>query len=665
MTDTARSLLEKGLAHHRVGRLADAAAAYEQALLLVPDDADAHHLRGVVALQTGDADRAETHLSRAVSLKPDNPDYQMNHATSLKELGLLEKALAAYETALAIRPDHADTLYNIGNTLLLAGRPHDARVRLEAALGHAPDNPVIRQSLGLALIKSGDITRGIDELRHVTASAPGASEAARNLAIALCRKGDIDEANKICRTLLDRQPDDPDVLNLAGFIALSGGQTQTAGEFYGHALERVSDSVEALIGLGNVARLEQRPEEAARLFERAITADPKSAEAHLDLGNVVLAGGEIDRAFNHFRTALDIDPDYSNAWANLGRAQKAIGDADAADASLSRAIEIEPLHPDARLARATGRLVRGRFAEGWRDYLHRDGFAATRDLYHREHLPGDLQGRRVLIDRDQGLGDELFFLRFADLLRARGAIAFYRAEPRLAEMLLRAEIVDRIVDEDNAPADVDLHILLGDLPYLLGMGDDDPVPPPFAIPAMPEKTTETGIQLRAAGPRPWIAVTWRAGTMGGERQMFKSAPMEEIARVIAPAVERTGGTVIAVQRDPLEGEVARFQQSLGHPVTDMTGLNPDLEAMLALMGQMDLYVCVSNTNVHLRAARGGASHVLVPNPPEFRWMASDDSSPWFPISKVYRQSTSGDWDDAFTALESSLDTLSESGPLPG
>ncbi len=86
----------------------------------------------------------------------------------------------------------------------------------------------------------------------------------------------------------------------------------------------------------------------------------------------------------------------------------------------------------------------------------------------------------------------------------------------------------------------------------------------------------------------------------------------------------------------------------------MTGLNADLEAMLALVGALDEYVAVSNTNVHLRAAVARESRVLVPNPPEFRWMQRGAQSPWFPGTTVYRQDVMGNWASALDQLRADL-----------
>ena len=99
---------------------------------------------------------------------------------------------------------------------------------------------------------------------------------------------------------------------------------------------------------------------------------------------------------------------------------------------------------------------------------------------------------------------------------------------------------------------------------------------------------------------------------------------------------------------------AKALRAAGRAVIDLSAANEDLESILALIGLLDEYVCVSNTNVHLRAAQGAACRVLVPNPPEFRWGAEGAESPWFPGTRVYRQAPDGGWDAALAALAAEL-----------
>jgi hypothetical protein len=256
----------------------------------------------------------------------------------------------------------------------------------------------------------------------------------------------------------------------------------------------------------------------------------------------------------------------------------------------------------------------------------------------------------LVVERDQGLGDEIFFLRFLAGLRERGARVTYTADPRLVPMIGRARIAHKVIEFGDPDVSGDLTIAVGDLPYVLGMGDDDSPPPSISLPALPERSDARRAALETFGPPPYLGATWRAGTKGLYGSIFKQAPLEQFAA----ALLGFKGTIVALQRQPDAGEVEELSALLDRPVLDLTPLNSDLEDMLALVGLLDEYVCVSNTNVHLRAARGRTCHVLVPHPAEFRWMARGSESPWFAGSPVYRQADDGDWSGALSDLAHAL-----------
>jgi len=153
-------------------------------------------------------------------------------------------------------------------------------------------------------------------------------------------------------------------------------------------------------------------------------------------------------------------------------------------------------------------------------------------------------------------------------------------------------------------------------------------------------------------------VTWRAGTdfrRGPEFGRDARALSKEVdAKALAGALRNTPGTLVSLQRQPVAGEVAEFSATLGRPVQDLAEVNEDLDSMAGLLAALDEYVAVSNTNVHLRAGLERTSRVLVPFPPEWRWMAAGDESPWFPGSHVYRQAPERSWANALEMLRADL-----------
>jgi tetratricopeptide (TPR) repeat protein/SAM-dependent methyltransferase len=446
--------------------------------------------------------------------------------------------------------------------------------------------------------------------------------------------------------------------------------------------------------------------QAVRRFNQALQRDPQCVPALIGLGDATFRDGRYDLAASLFRKALEHAPDDPTLWGWLGTAQLALEDIDAAEASLERAralgLEICDIHRGlGRIAMTRGdveaarghweraleldpasitvssflgvlHLSCGNWLQGWRHW-------ADRPQRVRENLPqphwaaADLNGRDVLVLYNQGLGDELFFLRWLPQLRARGARVIYRSSPKLAPLLARLDTIDELVPEVEGAAVPDharvanqqYACLVDDFPLALGEGVAGEVAPSLRIDPEPTRVAALRERLAAVGPAPYIGVTWRGGTAPSAdgrhenlirfdsgsavrtKALYKEVPLADCAHVLGGV----RGTLIALQRKPAAGELAAFAAAAGRDLHDFTACNDDLENMLALVSLLDDYVCVSNTNVHLRAAAGLPSRVLIPFPsPDWRWMREGDESPWFPGSRTYRQDVTRGWESALSAL---------------
>lgn len=642
--------LEDAVRLHQSGRLADAERAYRSILSVDPRHADALHLLGVIALQRGELDAAIGLIGTALESAPGRPPFLCNLATAHLEKGDTSAAVALYRQALAGDPHYPDAAYNLGNALRQRGDLSGAAEQYRAVVALFPGHLAARSDLGLCLAEAGNYDEAIAVLDQTLAADPAVRESHANLALALHRAGRFADSLARYDTALRHWPHDPALLNGRGLACAELDRPDEAEAAYREALAADPADTDALLNLGNLRRRQGRPDEAEDVYRRALALAPDSAAV---LGNLALLcadAGRHDEALSTIDRALALRPDHADSLSNRGWVLKAAGRIEEAIAAYDRALSRAPTHREARLGRAISALLLGRFGAGWRDYLGRDTVRDGGRDFRRDLLPAELNGRHVVIERDQGLGDEIFFFRFAGALRARGARTTYLADPRIAAMLGRSAIVDRALPIGDDPGPADIRLAVGDLPYVLGMGDGDSVPPPFALPSQSEREDALRRRLAAFGPPPYLAVTWRAGTRGMRGAVFKEAP----PNFMAGAIRGAPGTIVAIQRLPDDGEVAALAARLGRPVMDLTALNDDLEDMLALMGLLDDYICVSNTNVHLRAARGLPCRVLVPNPPEFRWMAAGAESPWFPGTRVYRQAPDGDWSQAVAALTRDL-----------
>jgi hypothetical protein len=124
--------------------------------------------------------------------------------------------------------------------------------------------------------------------------------------------------------------------------------------------------------------------------------------------------------------------------------------------------------------------------------------------------------------------------------------------------------------------------------------------------------------------------------------------------MLATTLRAWPGTVLVLQRLPQQAEVAAFAKALGRAAHDLSATNDDLVDMAALLHLIDDYVGVSNTNMHLRAGVGRTARVLIPFPPEFRWMSAGNEAPWFRGFRIYREPPNRDWQPVMNALREDI-----------
>jgi tetratricopeptide (TPR) repeat protein len=439
-------------------------------------------------------------------------------------------------------------------------------------------------------------------------------------ALAAHQQGRIEEAEAGYREILARDPANAVATHYLGLAAWQRGDVATAERMMREAIARDASIADFHNNLGLLLRDTGRAEEAIACFVRTIEVDPRWFEAHNNRGLALESLGRFAEAADAFRAALAAEPRFAAGHQNLARAL----------------------------------LTLGRHAEGWREYRWRllaQGLARDPPDPRARPLPESLAGRRFALQAEQGVGDVLFFLRFAPALAARGAALAFRGDARLHSMLARTGCFALGLGTDGEPAPGCEALAIGDLPWLLEANEPARFPPPLPLAPTGDRVHEARDKLSALGPPPWIALTWRAGvaSSGPSRTQVKDVPVAPLGE----ALRGLPATWIGIQRLPREGEAAALSRALSAPVHDLSAANEDLEGMLALLAAVDRYVGVSNANTHLRASLDLPLHVLVANPIEWRWELGE-RSPWFPTARLYREGPDRDWRAALARLRSDL-----------
>ncbi len=154
--DDTQMSIAKGVGLQQEGRLDEAAKIYQEVLARSPQDFDAMHLLGLVALQQGRLDVAQRLIKSALTIRPNEVAAVGNLGISYLRDGQLEPALQWFEIATKLQPDSAIALTNLGQVLYDMGRHRDAIRPLQKACTIAPSSSEAHNLLGACLTRSGD-----------------------------------------------------------------------------------------------------------------------------------------------------------------------------------------------------------------------------------------------------------------------------------------------------------------------------------------------------------------------------------------------------------------------------------------------------------------------------------------------------------------------------
>ena len=189
--------LTRGNAAAREGRLAEAEAAYRQAVAADATNPRAHQSLATVLVRRGNPQAALEHFGVAVRLEPENARAHSDLGVLLGELGRNDRALENLGRALELEPELVEARLSLGNVQARMGRFGDAEATYRRVLENDTGNGDARLGLGAVLAQAGDFEQAAVELEEALRHEPGDERASRirfGLAEALVRTGRIEEA---------------------------------------------------------------------------------------------------------------------------------------------------------------------------------------------------------------------------------------------------------------------------------------------------------------------------------------------------------------------------------------------------------------------------------------------------------------------------------------
>ena len=212
--------LQSAIALHQKGQLGQAQAIYRQLLGTDPANADALHLLGVIAYQTGNHQAAIASYDKAITLKPEYAEAYSNRGIALQELKQLDAAVASCDKAIALKPDYAEAYYNRGISLEELKQFDAAIASYDKAITLKPEYAEAYSNRGNALQDLKRFDEALESYELALEINPGYAEAYYNRGYVLQDLKRFDEALESYELAIQIKPDYAEAYYNRGLLRL-------------------------------------------------------------------------------------------------------------------------------------------------------------------------------------------------------------------------------------------------------------------------------------------------------------------------------------------------------------------------------------------------------------------------------------------------------------
>jgi len=372
----------------------------------------------------------------------------------------------------------------------------------------------------------------------------------------------------------------------------------------------------------------------------------------LEQGNQHRADHQPELALKCYAAILGEDFNHGAAFNNYGNVLREMGYPARAIPFLHAARDIDPSNVTAEFNLAVAYLLKGDYENGWHHYESRwryEHMAGVKPRLPKSEWSGeDLKDKTILVIGEQGLGDQIQFLRFTANLQSTGAKIKLVVSPGVKALFpTPAGNIIGIYQPGEDLGEYDYWITMMSIPRVIGLRLETIAHQLQYVAATPAKAQEWADRL-GSKKRMRIGVCWRGRTDSWIHN-HKAMPVEKMAELIrrnpehqwinlnVDSTEEESQIIIAAGGECYPGTVNDFADTAG------------------LMHHLDLVISVDTANAHLAGAMGRP--VWIPLNAYgncWRWLLNREDSPWYPSARLYRQPKMGDWDSVINRMHKFL-----------
>ena len=469
-------------------------------------------------------------------------------------------------------------------------------------------------------------------------------EAQRDLGFIEYTKNNINVAQTILEKIVNEKNNDPFALNILGLIFLKKELIEKAKKLFDRAITVNPKYIDSYNNLGKTYFDLEDLDKAFILFKKAYKINKNYAKTLINIGNYLSLKDKNQFAVNAYKKALLYEPQNTEIFSNIALAYARNKDFDNTKKYYDKSIINRNVNPSLDLSLSYLYIYKNQFDQAWKLFESRKETSKflksnKKSIIKKTSIAQKelILDKKILILREQGIGEEILFSSmYKELLSINNNIKI-ETDKRLISIFERSFdsnifFPDGYYSKNKEKLkSFDSLIFAGSLCNYFRKNKSNFLKKSYLIDNY-SKTMKIKDDPIFKNKNLKIGLSWKS--VVSVYGKLKSLNLSDFKPLL-----KNNRQFINLQYGSVDKEIKKTEnENFNIYSFKKINLFNDLEDLMSILKNLDVFVTVSNSTAHLAAAMGVKTLLICPKKSStyFYWSNENNKTPWYQNVQIFQ-----------------------------
>jgi len=463
------------------------------------------------------------------------------------------------------------------------------------------------------------------------------------------------DAKESFQNILKYRPNHAYTLNLLGITFVKLKKIHESIVNFNLAIKNDKYQEGFYVNLGNAYEEIKNFKKAFEAYQKGLDVKNDSSILFNQIGLLFYYQNNYHEANSYFKKSLEIDPNNKFTINNLGLVEFQLSNFNNAINYFNNAISLDNKFFIAQFNLGIVFLLQQDLLNGWKKYEFRSYKNKYPEIKKNktEWSGSDLNNKVLLIICEQGIGDNVQFVRYISLIKKNNTKIILLVRKNFKIFFKNLKFVDVVFDKVEELPYFDQYIFVMSLPNIFKNIKFPPKPVNFFNKKKYLDIKWKKIFNKYSHYMLKVGLVWQGDNINNKNDSKRSIQLKELEPILK---------LNKIKFFSLQKEFGKEQIETNNFSNLITNFYDNIdkepfEDTLSIIENLDLVISVDTALAHISATTGKKTWIMIPKVPDFRWGLTKSSTIWYNNVSLYRQKEMLDWKSVVVGIVNDLKLL--------